>query len=131
MKDLLHLNYPKTLEEKRIIIVAFWCFTLLEFGVFFTILRDHGLFSTFIAISSIIALTFFFILASIRIYEFYIYFRAEYVLYIVQCEDTLLGISQRFLPECNPWRTAAIIKYKNNINGSIIMGEKLLIPIRK
>ena len=64
------------------------------------------------------------------IYELYIYFRAEYILYVVGNEDTLLGISEKFLPECNPWRTVEIIKNRNNISDNIFEGEKLLIPAR-
>ncbi len=129
MKDLLYLNYPRTLEEKRTLKVAIVCFILLQFGALTTVIKNHSYLAIILLFSAAITLAFFFLLISAMIYEFYIYFRAEYILYVVENEDTLLGISERFLPECNPWRTAAIIKNRNNISDNIFEGEKLLIPV--
>lgn len=130
MKDLLYLNYPRTLEEKRTLKVAIVCFILLQFGALTTAIKNHSYLAIILLFSAVITLAFFFLLISAMIYEFYIYFRAEYILYVVGNEDTLLGISEKFLPECNPWRTAAIIKNRNNISDNIFEGEKLLIPVR-
>ena len=130
MKDLLYFNYPRTLEEKRTLKVAIVCFILLQFGALFTVIKDHSYLRIILLFSAVITLAFFFLLISAMIYELYIYFRAEYILYVVGNEDTLLGISEKFLPECNPWRTAAIIKNRNNISDNIFEGEKLLIPAR-
>ncbi len=96
MKDMFYFKYPRTLEEKRTIKVGICCFILLEFGVLFTAINNHSYFTIYLPLLSIIALAFLFILASIRIYELCIYFSAEYVLYIVQEEDTLLKISEIF-----------------------------------
>lgn len=131
MRDLLYIKCPKTLEENETIKVGICCFILLECGVLFTIVKSHSHFMLYLPIASIIAFTYFFIFASIGIYEFYIYLRVEYVLYVVGNEDTLVKISKVFLPECNPWRTAELIKNKNNVNDPIFKGQKLLIPMRK
>lgn len=130
--ELLGLNINKTNEENRTFKVGILSTLLLELGIITTLFRNRdGNSIKFILLIIIIAITCILMLISIRLYEIFIYLRADYIVYTIKTGDNLLSISEKFLPECNPWRTADLIKIKNNINETLYIGQKILIPTKK
>lgn len=129
--DLLGLNINKTTEENITFKVGIFSTLLLELGIIVTIFRNRdGNFMKFILLAIIIAIICVLMLISMRLYEIYIYLSADYILYTIKKGDTLLELSEQFLPECNPWRTTEIIKNKNNIDEILYPGQKILIPTK-
>lgn len=129
---LLGLNINKTAEENRTFKVGIISTLLLEFGIILTLFRHKDENSVkFILLAIIIAIICILMLISIRLYELYVYLRADYILYTIKKGDTLLELSKQFLPECNPWITTEIIKNKNNIDEVLHIGEQILIPTMK
>lgn len=131
IKELLNLNIKRTKEEKRACRVAFLSIMLFHIGILFDLIKNKSTnLSTYFALSFAITAVCFFLLISIRIYEFFIYINANYIWYIIKDTDTLFTISKKCLPECNPWRTMKIIEVKNNITEEVYPGEKILIPVK-
>ena len=129
--ELLGLNINKTDEENRTFKVAILSTLLLESGIMITLFRHKdGSSIKFIFLFIIVAIICILMLISIRLYESYIYLSADYIIYTIKAGDNLLTISKQFLPECNPWRTAEIIKNKNHISEMLHPGEQILIPIK-
>ncbi|AJA46350.1 hypothetical protein CPAST_c02500 [Clostridium pasteurianum DSM 525 = ATCC 6013] len=128
---ILSFNINKTEEEKRTFKVGILSTLLLEAGIVVTLIRNDKHDSIkFIFLSIIIAIICILMLISIKLYEIYIFLSADYIIYTVRTGDNLITISEQFLPECNPFRTAYIIKIKNNIDESLYPGEQILIPIK-
>lgn len=128
---LLNFNIDKTEEEKRTFKVGILSTLLLEAGIVATLIRNDEHDSIkFIFLSIIIAIICILMLISIKLYEIYIFLSADYIIYTVRTGDNLITISEQFLPECNPFRTANIIKIKNNIDKTLHPGEQILIPIK-
>jgi hypothetical protein len=129
---LLFFKYPRTIEENRTLKVSLFCIALLEFAIIFSSIKQKNFyFVKGILISAIINIFFIFLMFFIRLYEFYICFSADYILYVVKEEDTLLKLSDEFLPECNPWITMDVIKKKNLLERDVICGDMILVPTRR
>lgn len=128
IKFLSH-DINKTDEENRTFRVGIFSTLLLEIGIIFTLFKDKNDSSIkFLLLAIFVAIIGILMLISIRLYDTYIFLRANYILYTVKKGDNLLSISEQFLPECNPWRTSEIIKSKNNIEEVLYPGQKILIP---
>lgn len=130
--NLSFFKYPMTTEENRTLKVTISCIAVLEFSIIFSSIKYnisnvvHG-----ILLSVLLNIIFISSIFFIRLYELYICFSADYILYVIEEGDTLLNISYRFLPECNPWLTIDFIKKKNLLKRDVLCGDKILIPTRK
>ncbi|MDP4143470.1 MAG: peptidoglycan-binding protein [Bacillota bacterium] len=123
----------KTDEERHTFMVGIFSTLFFELGVFYELLKCKNIHDIirYIALGFLFIVICVLLILSSKIYEYYIFSSAEYVLYIVQKGDTLLELAKCYLPECNPSKTLEIIKLKNSIKGTINPGEAILLPTKK
>ncbi|AAK80841.1 hypothetical protein BJV85_000996 [Clostridium acetobutylicum] len=121
----------KTPEEIRTINVALFSTLLLESGIICDFLRsrrEH--FLTYVFLSMVTVSISIFLILLWKFYEYLLLKRCELITYIVREGDSLIAISQTCMPECNPWKTASLIRNINNIKDFIYVGQKILVPSR-
>lgn len=121
----------KTSDEKNTILVSILATSLLEFGIIYKIIEEKKISLSYMILFILVILFSILLNLSLKLYEFILLKRAEFILYIVKDGDTLFSLAEKYLPECNPWKTVKLIKERNGIGSEIYSGEKLFIPTKK
>ncbi|WP_234122344.1 LysM peptidoglycan-binding domain-containing protein [Clostridium hydrogenum] len=121
----------KTSDEKNTILVSILATSLLELGIICQIIQSKKITLSYVILFILVLVFSTSLNLSLKLYEFILLKRVEFILYIVKDGDTLFSLAEKYLPECNPWKTVELIKERNAISSQIYSGEKLFIPTKK